>query len=162
MNRQLIATGEVLQLKDDPERGTRTKETQTLTEVEVWNGMEFGHAEYLTLYKNADFDDYGRFHRQYMLRLFCPLVVEQGLPVNLHPLTVEDLGYDTSFGIMQLTRDLIGSEKHEMMTFFHRFELALHAGKLDGSRPTVWEAWEALGKVLWGLPLALYNFLAME
>ena len=72
-------------------------ETQTLTEVEVWNEMEFGNAEYLALYKAADLNEYGRYHRQYMLRLFCPLVVGEGLPVNLHPLTVEDLGYDTSF-----------------------------------------------------------------
>ena len=77
-SRQLIATAgaQVLQLKDDPERATRTMETQTLTEVEVWNEMEFGHAEYLTLYKNADFNEYGRYHRQYMRRLFCPLVLE--------------------------------------------------------------------------------------
>ena len=69
-NRQLIATGEVLQLKDDPERGTRAKETPTLTEIEIWNGLELGHAEYLTLIKSMDLEDDGRFHRQYALRLF--------------------------------------------------------------------------------------------
>ena len=63
-------------------------ETQTLTEVEVWNEMEVGNAEYLALYKTADINEYGRYHRQCVLRLFCPLVVQDGLPVNLHPYTV--------------------------------------------------------------------------
>ena len=47
-NRQLIATGEVLQLKDKPEREVGSKETQTLSEVEIWSGMELGCAKYLT------------------------------------------------------------------------------------------------------------------
>ena len=105
-----------------------TKETQTLSEIEVWNGMELGCAEYIALFKDLNLEDYGRFQRQPALRLFCPLVVDNDLPANLHPNAVEELGYDTSYGIMQLTRDLIGTEKHEMAVFFQRFELALHSG----------------------------------
>ena len=125
-DRQLIATGEALRLIDKPEPGVGTRETQTLSEIEVWNGMELGCAEYLTPFKDMNLADYGRFQRQLALGLFCPLVVENDLPANLHPTAVEALGFDTSYGIMQLTRDLIGTEKHEMMVFFQRFELALH------------------------------------
>ena len=63
---------------------------------------------------------------------------------------------------MQLTRGLIGTEKHEMRLFFERFEIALIAGRLDGSTPTAWEAWEALGRWLWGLPFDLYKFMRMD
>ena len=80
----------------------------------------------------------------------------------LHPQKVEAFGYDTRYGITQLTRDLIGTEKHEMLVFFQKFERALHIGKLDGSNPTVWEAWEALGRVLWGLPSDLYKYMRMD
>ena len=155
-DRQLMATGEVLQLKDKPEPEKITRETQTSTEPEVSNGAELGWSEYRALFKDEALEDYGRFQRLLVLKLFCPLIVEDGLPVVLHPKRVEDLGYDPRYGIMQLTRDLIGTERHEMMLFFHRFERALHIGKLDGSNPNVWEAWEALGRVLWGLPFTLY------
>ena len=50
-SRQLSATGEALQLKDKPEREVGTQETQTLSEIEVWNALELGCAEYLALFK---------------------------------------------------------------------------------------------------------------
>ena len=63
---------------------------------------------------------------------------------------------------MQLTRELIGTEKQEMQLFFERFEIALIEGMLDGSVPTSWDAWEALGRMLRGLPLTLYKFMRMD
>ena len=134
-DRQLMATGGVLQLKDKPEPEKETRETQTSTEPEVSDGAELGWPEYRALFKDEALEDYGRFQRLLVLKLFCPLIVEDGLPVVLHPKKVEDLGYDSKTGIVQLTRDLIGTERHEMMLFFHRFERALHIGKLDGSNP---------------------------
>ena len=84
-DRQLRATGEVLQLKDKPEPEKMTQETQTSTEAEVSDGVELGWPEYRALFKDETLEDRGRFQRLLVLKLFCPLIEEDGLPVVLHP-----------------------------------------------------------------------------
>ena len=73
-DRQLMATGEVLQLKDKPEPEKMTQETQTSTEPEVSDGAELGWPEYRALFKDEALEDYGRFQRLLVLKLFCPLI----------------------------------------------------------------------------------------
>ena len=161
-DRQRKATGEVLELEDKPGPEKLCQATQTAADAETSYGTEPGWTEYRTLLQDETIEDYGRFHRQLALNLFCPYIVEDGLPKVLHPQKVQAFGFDPRYGITQLTRDLIGTEKHEMVVFFQKFERALHTGKLDGSNPTVWEAWEALGRVLWGLPFDLYKYMRMD
>ena len=161
-DRQLIATGEVLQLKDRPEPEKTDQESQTLPEPGILDGAEFGWPEYRALFKDETLEDHGRFQRQLVLNLFCPLIVEDELPAVLHPKRVKDLGYDSRCGIMQMTRDFVGTERHEMMLFFRRFERALRIGKRESFDPDAAEAWEGLGRVLWGLPLKLYQFMQMD
>ena len=60
-DRQLMATGEFLQLKDRPEPKKETRETQTSTELEISDGAELGWPEYKALFKDETFEDHGRF-----------------------------------------------------------------------------------------------------
>jgi len=158
-----LATGQILPLNDKVEPGKCTREAQTSTEPETLDGDDFGWSEYRALFMKETLVDFDRYQRLQVMKLFCPLIVEDGLPMVLHPTRVKELGYDHRYSLMQLTRDLIGTERHEMLLFFLKFERALHIGKLDGSRPTDWEAWEALGRgVLWGLPQDLYKYMRMD
>jgi len=159
--RQLTATM-VPELENDPEPEVRTQETQTLTQAELIGNMGVGFLEYVTLFGDMELDAYGHYHRQFAMRLFCPLIQDKDLPACVSPDALRAAGYDSAVGAMQITPGLIMTQKHEMIEFFQRFELALHSGRLDGSTPTVWDAWEALGRVLWGLALHLYNFMRMD
>ena len=94
-SRQLIATT-VPELENDPEPEVRVQGTQTLTQAELCNGLGVGFLEFLTLFGNMELDAYAHFHRQFAMRLFCPLVQDKDLPACVNPEALRSAGYDST------------------------------------------------------------------
>ena len=139
-----------------------TSSTQTDSELELVNRIHPSEAAYLCLSKPLDPDDEDRLRLQHMLRLFCPKIEDSRLPAMVDPAMVLSKGYGENVTFWQLTRELEGTERHEMTSFFIRFEKYLMISRVDGDAPTYEEAWEALRRLLWGLAATLYKHLDQD
>ncbi|CAK0866402.1 unnamed protein product [Prorocentrum cordatum] len=136
--------------------------TQTESELDWLNRIHQTEAAYLCLGKPLDPDDEDQLKLQHLLRLFCPKIEDARLPAMVEPEVVISKCHGKDVTFWQITRDLEGTGRHEMMVFFNRFEKYMMLPRLDGETPTYDNAWESLRRLLWGLAASLYKFLDQD
>ena len=138
---------------------TEVKETQTPSELEWIQNMNYAEASFLCLGRPLKLDGADQYRLQHHLRLFCPLIDDTRFPITVDPAEVVAKGHGKNVSFVQITRRLRGNEQYELEKFFQRFEKAVKYSHPSGRTASCDEAWDMLRRTLWGLLAKLYEFM---